>query len=112
VESDTPLPDVVARAIAKAAKRKEERGLTQFRIQLVIAINKLGKYAYGHMIYAEMRTVPRHAKVSFPQIYTTLQRMEEKGYLTSTDGKSAIEGARRVTIYALTDKARTYLPSA
>ncbi len=112
MENDTPLPQVVAQAIARAAKRKAERRLTPLRIQIVLAIHKLGKYAYGHMIVQELRTIPRHAKISHPQVYTTLERMEEDGYMTSSDGRSAIEGSRRVIVYSLTDKARSYLPPA
>lgn len=112
MENDTSLPAVVARAIALAAKRKTERGLSPIRLQIVFAIHKLGEYAYGHMIVAELRTIPLYAKVAMSQVYTTLRRMEKDGHLTSRSSTSAIPGARRVTVYELTDVARGYLPPA
>ena len=96
--------DIIRQAIERNAEKKAGRPLTDFRRQLLSAVEQLGEHAYGHLI-AQLINASRDKRVSYPQVYTTLDRLQEGGYLTSRRGVSAIEGARKVTVYALTEKA-------
>lgn len=96
--------DIIQQAIARNAEKKAGRPLTEFRRHLLEAVDELGEHAYGHLI-AQLINAKREKRVSYPQVYTTLERLEEAGYLTSKRGTSAVESARKVTIYTLTEKA-------
>lgn len=96
--------DIIQQAIARNAEKKAGRPLTEFRRHLLEAVAELGEHAYGHLI-AQLINAKREKRASYPQVYTTLERLEEAGYLTSKRGTSAVETARKVTIYSLTEKA-------
>ncbi len=106
----TKAAEILEQAIKRNADKKAARALTPFRRELLTAVSELGEHAYGHMI-AQFINATREKRASYPQVYTTLDRLEESGFLDSRKGNSVIDGARRVTVYSLTNKAHQALLS-
>lgn len=76
--------------------------LGEFEHFLLLAILRLGEQAYGVSIRAELAKRTGR-QVSPGAIYTTLDRLEGKGLLTSTTGEPTPErGGRSKRFYHLT----------
>lgn len=74
----------------------------QFEYEMLCAIQRLRSNAYGVTIQLNLAEQTKR-KVSVGALYTTLGRMEEKGYLSSRTGAPTPErGGRSKKFYKLT----------
>lgn len=105
------VPPVVAEARRRAAEKRKSRELSEFRRAIFRAVIELEAHAYGNMIHQQLKRYDPASTTSFGQVYGALRRMEADGYLTSYAAESSIPGARGVTVYELTDKARQLMKS-
>ncbi len=80
----------------------DPRGLGEFEQLVILAILRTGAHAYGVRIRSEI--VERTGRDVTPgALYTTLQRLEEKGLLRSRLGEPTRErGGRAKRFYAVT----------
>lgn len=85
--------------------------LGEFEEIVILTIGVLYKDAYGVSIKNEIES-RLNRKVSMGAMHTALVRLEEKGYIKSTDGESTVERAGRPKKYfhitALGKKAMEY----
>jgi DNA-binding PadR family transcriptional regulator len=72
--------------------------LGEFEELVLLAIMKLGKNAYGVSISEAIEEVTGK-RVSIGALYTTLQRLEEKGFISSTMGEATPERGGRAKRY-------------
>lgn len=72
--------------------------LGEFEQMVLLAIMRLGKEAYGLAVKDEMEAVAGRSPSS-GALYTTLDRMERKGLVTSTEGPSSSERGGRPRRY-------------
>lgn len=80
--------------------------LGMFELLVLMATAAHGKQAYGLVIRRDV-AASRGADVSSGAIYTTLDRLERRGLLTSTYGDpSEVRGGRPRRYYRLTAKGR------
>jgi PadR family transcriptional regulator len=63
------------------------RFLPEFELYVMLAIRRLGEEAYGARVRQEIEVRTRRP-VSIGALYTTLARLEDKGYLRVRTGKS------------------------
>lgn len=63
-----------------------------------MAVLRLGQDAYGMSIHRELETTANR-KCSFGALYTTLDRLEDKGYVSSHVGDSTAERGGRAKKY-------------
>lgn len=72
--------------------------LGEFEHHVLAALIHLGPRAYGMMIRREIEDrISR--KVSIGAVYTTLTRLEEKGYVSSTEGEATPDRGNRAKRY-------------
>lgn len=69
----------------------------EFEELVLLAINKLGENAYGAAIHEALEDVGR--KMAIGALYTTLSRLEEKGFVTSWIGEPTAERGGRAKKY-------------
>jgi PadR family transcriptional regulator, regulatory protein PadR len=76
----------------------EYNPLGEFETIVLMAVLRLGKNAYGALIHQEIekRTERRS---SFGAVYTTLNRLEDKGFLSSSVGEPTAERGGRAKKY-------------
>lgn len=75
--------------------------LGEFELVVLLALARLDREAYGASIHAEiLDTTGRD--VSIPAVYVTLKRMERKGLVRSSVGRSDESARRRTRNYRLT----------
>ena len=75
-----------------------------FELQVLLAIMRLGEDAYGVPI-ADTIEAARDREVAAGSIYTTLDRLERKGLVTSRLGEATPErGGRAKTYFRITGK--------
>lgn len=78
------------------------------QLRIMQAIFRLKEAAYGAGIYAHL--ISSDDRMSLPQIYTALQKLNEKGLVdfefTSPENK---QGGRRKKVYSLTGKGQKAL---
>jgi PadR family transcriptional regulator, regulatory protein PadR len=75
-----------------------------FELQVLLAVVRLGEDAYGVPI-ADTIEAASGREVAAGSIYITLDRLEEKGFLTSRLGESTPErGGRAKTYFQVTGK--------
>jgi PadR family transcriptional regulator, regulatory protein PadR len=68
---------------------------------IMLAIYSLGRNAYGISVYDALQSVGR--KTSIGALYTTIGRLEEKGYIKSRNGEPTPErGGRAKTYFSVT----------
>jgi PadR family transcriptional regulator PadR len=80
------------------AEGKYVGGLEELVLTLV---HRIGSDAYGLSVHDELQKAGR--KISIGSLYTTLGRLEAKGYLTSIDkDASKLRGGRPKRVYKLT----------
>jgi PadR family transcriptional regulator PadR len=72
--------------------------LGEFEALVLMAVLRLGDEAYGMRIHRELETTAKR-KCSFGALYTTLDRLEEKGYLSSSIGEPTAERGGRAKKY-------------
>lgn len=84
---------------------KEKKSyLGEFEELVLLAILKLGKDAYGVKIRQLIEEVgDRHTSIG--AIYTTLERLEEKGFISSWQGEATAERGGRAKKYFKVDGA-------
>jgi len=102
--------------------REKRDFLGEFEELVLLAINRLGENAYGVTIREAIETRAERP-TSYGAIYATLDRLENKGYVTSILGEATAErGGRAKKYYSLaapgvkalddTQRARTNLSVA
>lgn len=75
--------------------------LGEFEIVVLLSIQRLGADAYGVRIRDEIRERGGRA-VSLPTVYSALERLERKGYVSSQVGESTPErGGRAKRFFAV-----------
>src|SRR4051812_35886063 len=76
---------------------------------VLLAVMRVGNDAYGVPVHAEILRLS-HRDVSVGTIYKTLSRLEEKGFVKSTEGPpTAQRGGRRTRVFAVTPAGRRTL---
>ena len=80
--------------------RRNDRGdsLGEFEALVLMAILRLGDDAYGMRIHEELETRARR-RSSYGALYTTLDRLEKKGYVSSSVGEPTPERGGRAKKY-------------
>lgn len=79
--------------------------LREFETRLLLAIRDLDDGAYGLTLHERIESVTGRS-VSLGQIYTALARLEQRGLVTSEEGRSSAgRGGRRRKYYRLTPAA-------
>lgn len=74
--------------------------LGEFELVVLLALSRLGSGAYGASIHAEILDATGR-DVSIPAVYVTLKRMERKGLVASSMGRSDADVARPTRNYRL-----------
>lgn len=83
--------------------------LGEFEEVVLLTVAILGDEAYGVTVTQEIEQKTGRA-VGFSTVHTTLQRLEEKGYLSSEMGGATAErGGRRKRFFAVTGLGRKAL---
>lgn len=91
---------------------KQHRYLGQLEQMTLLAVARLGDGAYGRSIRDELRARTGR-RFSHGAAYVTLERLEEKGYLTSATGEStAGRGGRPKRYYQVTPEGARALQEA
>lgn len=72
--------------------------LGEFEQLVMLALIRLGPNAYGMKIRQEIEK-RADRKVSIGSVYATLDRLEEKGYVSSSDGEATSERGGRAKRY-------------
>jgi PadR family transcriptional regulator PadR len=75
-----------------------ERRLGDFEQKVLMALIRLGTNAYGMTIRQEISKYS-HREVSVGAVYTTLSRLEEKGFVKSKVGEATPERGGRAKKY-------------
>jgi PadR family transcriptional regulator, regulatory protein PadR len=89
---------------AKAKREEKKRRLGEFEEIVLVAILRLGKEAYGVPIRRLIESeTSRH--VSFGALYTTFDRLERKGYISSRQGGATKERGGRAKRYLTVEGA-------
>ena len=70
----------------------------EFERAVLLAVSRLGEAAYGMTVRRELETRLKRA-VSIGAVYTTLERMEEKGFVSSWVGEPTAERGGRAKKY-------------
>jgi PadR family transcriptional regulator, regulatory protein PadR len=84
-------------------------GLGELEQLVLLAILRLGDDAYGIAVQQEIATRGER-KVSLGAVYSTLSRLEEKGYVTSREGEpTPTRGGRRKKLYTVLVAGRSAL---
>jgi PadR family transcriptional regulator PadR len=88
---------------------KEGPSLGQFEVLCLSAVNRLDDEAYGIPVHNMIEELSGR-KYLLPASYVTLDRLEEKGYLTSSFTEPTTErGGRRKRCYRLTPSGKDAL---
>ncbi len=83
--------------------------LGEFEQLILLAVIRLGEEAYGVSVRREIELYAER-QVSPGALYTTLERLETKGNLTSREGEaSPVRGGRAKTFYRVTILGRQRL---
>lgn len=89
-----------------------ETRLGEFEEVILLFVGILGEDAYSFRIAEEFEAQTKRA-VSIGAVHSTLNRLEEKGFLSSKMGSSTAErGGRRKRIYTITAFGRRTLEAA
>lgn len=72
--------------------------LGEFELLVMMAVMRLGSTAYGMLIRREIEEVAERS-ASLGAVYTTLERLEDKGFLSSAVGESTEERGGRAKKY-------------
>jgi PadR family transcriptional regulator, regulatory protein PadR len=85
-------------------ENKNGKPLGEFEALVLMAILRLGENAYGMRVHQELETTARR-RCSLGALYTTLDRLEEKGYLSSRIGEATRERGGRAKKYLRVEAA-------
>lgn len=86
--------------------------LGEFEELTLLAIRKLGKQAYGVLIAETIEQVTEK-RISTGALYTTLARLEEKGFISARLGESTGKpGGRAKRFFALEEAGKLVLESS
>lgn len=89
--------------------RMKEKFLGEFEQMVLLAILKLNDQAYGVAI-RELLIVSIEREVSIGALYTTLERLEKKGLLISSQGEATSErGGRAKKFYLVSGQGKQAL---
>jgi DNA-binding PadR family transcriptional regulator len=89
-----------------------ETHLGNFEELILLVTGILGEEAYAFRIAAEVKIQTGRAS-SIGAVHSTLNRLENKGFLTSQFGKPTVErGGRRKRIYTITAYGRSILAAS
>lgn len=77
---------------------KEIDPLGEFETLVLMAVLRLGEEAYGMRIHEELENRARR-RCSYGALYTTLDRLQQKGYVSSSVGESTPERGGRAKKY-------------
>ena len=72
--------------------------LGEFELLVMLAVLRLGANAYGMTIRREIEDVAKRS-ASLGAVYTTLERLEDKGFVSCTVGESTEERGGRARKY-------------
>ncbi|MDN5215266.1 PadR family transcriptional regulator [Fulvivirgaceae bacterium BMA12] len=90
----------------------KETRLGEFEEVILLLVGILGEEAYAFKIAEEFESQTKRA-VSIGAVHSTLNRLGDKGFLTSEMGKSTPErGGRRKRIYTITASGQRVLQIA
>jgi PadR family transcriptional regulator PadR len=91
---------------------KASTSLGEFEQIVLLAVLRLGDSAYGVSIRAEIESCAGR-KTTPGALYTTIDRLEKKGFLSAQIGEPTPErGGRAKRFYQVTPKGRTQLAAA
>lgn len=94
------------------SRRNKPDPLGEFETLVLMAILRLKDDAYGVRIHLEIET-RAHRRVSYGALYTTLDRLEEKGYVSARVGDPTPErGGRAKKYFKIQAKGASALRSA
>jgi len=84
----------------KSRKKRTKRydPLGEFETLVLMAILRLGEQAYGMRIHVELEEQAGRGS-SYGALYTTLDRLEQKGYVSSSTGEPTPERGGRAKKY-------------
>ncbi len=89
-----------------------EKRLGDFEETILLMVGILGEEAYAFKIVAEFESQSSRV-ISIGTVHSTLNRLENKGFLSSEFGKPTAErGGRRKRIYAITAYGRKILAAS
>jgi DNA-binding PadR family transcriptional regulator len=80
--------------VSMQSRKNRTEQLGEFEALVLMAVLRLDDGAYGMRIHQELETTARR-KCSFGALYTTLDRLEQKGYLSSRIGEATPERGGR-----------------
>ena len=87
----------------------KESKLGDFEETILLIVGILGEEAYAYKIAEEFESQIKRS-VSIGAVHSTLNRIAEKGFLTSAMGKASAErGGRRKRIYTITAEGQRAL---
>jgi DNA-binding PadR family transcriptional regulator len=87
-------------------------GVSTFEQWVLIALMRLEDDAYGRRIHDEIETCVEQ-DVPIAQVYVTLERLAQKGFVTSSVGvATAIRGGRAKRYFKLTSLGETALKAS
>lgn len=79
-------------------RNENQYSLGEFEEKVLMAVMRLGDKAYGVSVQEEIeKRIER--RCSFGALYTTLDRLEDKGFLSSSLGESSSERGGRAKRY-------------
>jgi DNA-binding PadR family transcriptional regulator len=88
------------------------RSLGEFERNVLLAVHNTVDAAYGTPIVEELEKLTLR-EISFPAVYTTLRRLEDKGLLASSMGESTPQrGGRAKRYFRLTSAGEKTLNEA
>jgi DNA-binding PadR family transcriptional regulator len=87
-------------------KHSKLNALGEFEALVLMAILRLGEDAYGMLVHQELETTASR-RCSLGALYTTLDRLEQKGYLSSRIGEATLERGGRAKKYLRVEAAGT-----
>src|SRR5260370_26626282 len=81
-------------------KSEKAANLGEFEVLVLTSVIAAGEDAYGAMIHEELEgLVSGNRDVSLGSVYTTLDRLEQKGYVKSWTGEPTAERGGRAKRY-------------
>jgi PadR family transcriptional regulator, regulatory protein PadR len=90
----------------------KETRLGEFEEVILLLVGILGEEAYSFKVAEEFKAQTTRS-VSIGAVHSTLNRLEDKGFLTSKMGKATAErGGRRKRIYTITAYGKRILATA
>jgi PadR family transcriptional regulator PadR len=91
--------------VSMQSRRNEKRDpLGEFETLVLMAVVRLQDDAYGMRIHREIETLAER-RCSYGALYTTLDRLEQKGYVSSSVGEPTPERGGRAKKFFKIDSA-------